>query len=88
MYVNFAAMKKLSDSDLRKATIFDLTDDKDIINEVLGFTPVDSQEFINSLDENGRIVGLYYLAEVTGDNDLMNQVNRIYEKELAHLHNE
>ena len=75
-------MKKLTDAELKKAHIFDLTDDPKIIEEVLGFTPADQKEFADSLSEHDRIWTLMVLADLSKSAEFRQQVEHVFNTKI------
>lgn len=71
--------------DLRNKTIFDFTNDVEILNE-LGYTADDS--FFESLDDTKRAFSLIDYAEYIGDEQLIKAIEKEFELELSAFFNE
>ncbi len=79
-------MKTLSDSQLKIATVFDLTEDLDLIKDATGLTP-ELKDGLSSF-ENGRISSMIEFAEYTKDKELLKRLELIFSEELANFFNE
>lgn len=71
-------------SDLRNKTILDFTNDKDILDDLIG----DKDYFLSHLDETRRAMSLIDYAEYIEDKELISAVEKEFEKEFAMFFNE
>ncbi len=75
-------MKELTDEQLKKATIFDLTDDVEVVREIYGDAYLNRSD-LESVTPEGKIFMLLEFAEHTNDRALSERLEKIFEKELA-----
>lgn len=75
-------MKELTDEQLKKASIVDLTDDVDLMRKSLRmeyFEPVD----VEAYTPDGRMFTLFSFAEYTKNEALLQRLKKLFEKKLA-----
>jgi hypothetical protein len=71
----------ISDEQLRTLCIFDLTDDKDILEEQLG--DITREEHLEGGEIFSRISAMQGYAEAINDKELLERIERIFEPELS-----
>lgn len=67
--------------DLTKASIFDLTDDIELIRECIcipSFEMYSRKEYIDSLEEIDRINDFESFAQITGDKDFLKHIHLVF----------
>jgi hypothetical protein len=67
-------------ADLRKKTIFDLTTDSKVLDQIIA--PEDKEFFIENVSETGRATTFLELAELTNDNELEKAVLLQFKEDL------
>jgi aconitase B len=68
----------------KKSTIFDLTNDVAIIEEVLGYLP-EKEEYEKTASIQTKVSGMFDYAELVKDDKLTKQLNELFADELATL---
>ncbi len=80
-------MKQLTDIELKKASILDLTDDLELMRAALdseGFEISDMEGWV----EDARMISLFSFAEYTGDKRLLNRLEKLFKIEMELAFNE
>lgn len=80
-------MKTLSDSELKRASILDFTEDVALIRAALDdefFEFADAAEW----DDSAKMISLFAFAEHTKDSTLIDRLKSVFEKEMAAIFNE
>lgn len=80
-------MKHWEKLDLKTSSIFDLTDDKELISSILGFNNT-KEKFLAGCTEIGRILTMLDFAEETKDEALKKKLRTTFKEELAPFFNE
>ncbi len=80
-------------SNLKNKTVFDFTDDPDVLDEILPFIPsgVDRDQYLKDYwQQNPWQLAFSFidLAELTGDEELKKQAQGQFEKKLSEYFNE
>ncbi len=70
-------------TNLRNKTIFDFTDDPEILEELAGTT--DEKTFLKGLTTIGRAYSMIYYAEHTQDEKMLAAVEKEFEHELSNF---
>lgn len=77
--------KNWKDLDLKKSSIFDLTDDLDLIRKCIdddGFVLENKKEYLLNLDDTGRFYSFNAFSILTDDNELEKYVNELFYNEF------
>lgn len=75
-------MKDISKIDLKKATVFDLSDDVKEIAAAIGRSSIDKNEYLKGLSDTGRILDMVIFAENTSENALLLKLKKTFKSEL------
>jgi hypothetical protein len=78
-------MKNLDTINLKKATVFDFTDDLDLICRALNLDAIDKHEFTAGCSDNGRVISLFEYAEYTKDGKMKKKLQKMYGKQFADI---
>ena len=80
-------MNSLTDSQLKTASIIDLTDDLDLMRSALEIDDFEIGD-ISGYSTDGKMFSLFSFAEYTSDTDLLKRLEKLFEGELAAVFNE
>lgn len=75
----------LQSLDLRNKTFLDFTNDKKIINEIIGGD--DACFFLDNIDDSSRIASYLEFAELTGDSNLAKAIMKEFSVEAGIVFN-
>jgi len=80
-------VKDLTDIELKKASIIDLTDDLELMRKALDLDDFEISE-ISGYSDAGKMFTLFSLAEYTDNTELSERLDKLFEDELASIYNE
>jgi len=80
-------MKELTDEQLKKASILDLTDDLELMRKALEDELFEPSE-VERYTPEGKMFTLIHFAEYTGNSGLLERLEKLFKKELAAIFNE
>ncbi len=81
-------MKKLTDRELKSASILDLTDDLNLMRSAMDDPDFETSEVSDWWGSEQKMFSMMDFAEHTNNTELINRLNRIFEYSLALIFNE
>lgn len=75
-------------SDLRNKTIFDFCDDAEILNEIAPYQTRERHEELCKTTLHVRWASLYEYAEIINDENMKNEINRVFNDDIEAFYNE